>query len=131
MFTSTGEFERGLDALRRAVLLSLSPTPLLAVDGPGSGTVRAGRPGMLLSEAVDYRTPATDTGTGPAGDTPPDADLACSSVEDEAQASRLIALVELARGGDAEAFGQLYDHYQTSVYRFLYYRVGTVALAED
>ena len=131
MFTSTGEFERGLDALRRAVLLSLSPAPLLAVAGSGGGTVRAGRPGMLLSEAVDYRTPATDTGTGPAGDTPPDADLACSSVEDEAQASRLIALVELARGGDAEAFGQLYDHYQTSVYRFLYYRVGTVALAED
>jgi RNA polymerase sigma-70 factor (ECF subfamily) len=25
----------------------------------------------------------------------------------------------------------LYDHYHTSVYRFLYYRVGSVALAED
>src|SRR4051812_16644820 len=25
----------------------------------------------------------------------------------------------------------LYDHYQGSVYRFLYYRVGSVALAED
>ena len=50
---------------------------------------------------------------------------------DEAEASRLIGLVELARGGDSEAFGLLYDHYHTSVYRFVYYRVGSVALAED
>ena len=45
--------------------------------------------------------------------------------------TRLIALVELARGGDSEAFGQLYDHYHASVYRFLYYRLGSVQLAED
>jgi RNA polymerase sigma-70 factor (ECF subfamily) len=39
--------------------------------------------------------------------------------------------VELARSGDAEAFGLLYDHYHLSVYRFIYYRVGSVQLAED
>ena len=61
----------------------------------------------------------------------PDSEEAASSELDEAVASRLIALVELARGGDAEAFGQLYDHYHVSVYRFVYYRVGSVALAED
>ena len=60
-----------------------------------------------------------------------DADLAASSAEDEAVGTRLIALVDLARGGDTEAFGQLYDHYQPSVYRFVYYRVGSVTLAED
>ena len=54
-----------------------------------------------------------------------------SSEQDEAEATRLIALVELARGGDCEAFGALYDHYHVSVYRFVYYRVGSVALAED
>jgi RNA polymerase sigma-70 factor (ECF subfamily) len=37
----------------------------------------------------------------------------------------------LARGGDADAFGMLYDHYNATVYRFIYYRVGAVALAED
>ena len=46
-------------------------------------------------------------------------------------ATRLIALVELARGGDTEAFGLLYDHYNATVYRFLYYRVGSQMLAED
>ena len=60
-----------------------------------------------------------------------DSALAASSATDEAEGSRLIALVELARNGDSEAFGQLYDHYHASVYRFLYYRLGSVPLAED
>ena len=46
-------------------------------------------------------------------------------------ATRLIALVELARQGDADAFGLLYDHYQSSVYRFLFYRTRSSTLAED
>ncbi|MGY1630167.1 ECF subfamily RNA polymerase sigma factor, BldN family [Geodermatophilus sp. SYSU D01186] len=40
-------------------------------------------------------------------------------------------LVRRAQEGDAEAFGQLYDHYVTMVYRYLYHRVGDQALAED
>ena len=40
-------------------------------------------------------------------------------------------MVELARGGDTEAFGLLYDHYQASVYRFLFYRTRSTTLAED
>ena len=46
-------------------------------------------------------------------------------------AQRIAALVDLARAGDAEAFGQLYDHYSPAVYRFIYYRVSSQALAED
>nr|MCW2727305.1 polymerase subunit sigma-70 [Aeromicrobium sp.] len=46
-------------------------------------------------------------------------------------ATRLRALVDLAKQGDAEAFGQLYDHYVTGVFRFIYYRVGSRQLAED
>ncbi|TCJ00918.1 sigma-70 family RNA polymerase sigma factor [Aeromicrobium sp. IC_218] len=53
---------------------------------------------------------------------PPDADP---------ERDRLRALVELATTGDAEAFGQLYDHYSAGVYRFVLYRVGSRALAED
>ncbi|MCW2746985.1 MAG: polymerase subunit sigma-70 [Nocardioidaceae bacterium] len=49
----------------------------------------------------------------------------------DAEAQRLVALVDLARAGDAEAFGQLYDHYVSGIFRFVYYRVGTNALAED
>lgn len=44
---------------------------------------------------------------------------------------RIRALVELAQGGDAEAFGQLYDHHVKSIFRYIYFRVGTTQLAED
>jgi RNA polymerase sigma-70 factor (TIGR02952 family) len=40
-------------------------------------------------------------------------------------------LVLCATAGDAEAFGILYDHYIELVYRYVYYRVGSHALAED
>lgn len=122
------ELRRGLAALRVAVLHALDPE--VAVAGPG----------WLLSETVDldsHRAGKTrgSPGTGGSSDGPSapgdDSSGAASSVEDQAEAQRLIALVELARGGDAEAFGRLYDHYQVSIYRFVYYRVGSVALAED
>jgi RNA polymerase sigma-70 factor, ECF subfamily len=121
------QLRRGLEALRLAVWEALGPARAWAPASPAPGT-----PVWLLSEAVEYgqRGSSGSGGTEPEG-TVDDADRTASSVEDEAEASRLIALVELARGGDAEAFGQLYDHYHASIYRFVYYRVGSVALAED
>ncbi|HEV7186689.1 MAG TPA: sigma-70 family RNA polymerase sigma factor [Blastococcus sp.] len=41
------------------------------------------------------------------------------------------ALVHRAQNGDAEAFGELYDHYVTMVHRYVYHRVGDRATAED
>ena len=41
------------------------------------------------------------------------------------------ALVASAQRGDRDAFGALYDHYHLPVYRFLYHRTGSAALAED
>ena len=40
-------------------------------------------------------------------------------------------LVHLAQSGDGEAFGQLYDRYVDTVFRFIYFRVNDRALAED
>jgi RNA polymerase sigma-70 factor (ECF subfamily) len=121
------DIEHGLDALRRAVLLALAgPAPVAAghvllaeADTSVSGGPGAHRP----------RAPYDDAPGGP--DRYGDAEQATSSEDDEAERSRLIALVELARAGDTEAFGLLYDHYQPSVYRFLYYRTRSVTLAED
>jgi RNA polymerase sigma-70 factor (ECF subfamily) len=42
-----------------------------------------------------------------------------------------MALVELAQDGDGDAFAQLYDNYFDTVYRYIYYRVGGRAVAED
>ncbi|QIK65126.1 sigma-70 family RNA polymerase sigma factor [Nocardioides sp. HDW12B] len=145
----------GLDALRRAVaevLLSsldvsaIVPTPALAT--PTTGSVRGRAPRrwhdrLLASDALvqSHRAspdgPAEPSGSGARaeGEGPPgprdETDLKVSSLEDEAEGERLIALVDLAKAGDADAFGLLYDHYQPSVYRFLYYRLGSVVVAED
>lgn len=51
--------------------------------------------------------------------------------DNDPQANRLRALVDLAKQGDSEAFGQLYDHYVPGIFRFIYYRVGSRHLAED
>jgi RNA polymerase sigma-70 factor, ECF subfamily len=118
------EPSRGLDVLRRLVTaVLLSERPALAGAGPGF-------PGLLAVEAVTGgrgQSPVHGAGGGGYDDS----QLAASSEEDEAERTRMIALVELARGGDAEAFGLLYDHYHGSVYRFLYYRTRSSALAED
>ncbi len=114
---------RGLAALRLAVaeVLLGHPLPAPAALAPTG----LGPRGWLLSEAAGAQVA---TPGGPSRD---DRAFAASSEDDEAEASRLIGLVELARQGDAEAFGMLYDHYHPQVYRFLYYRLGSQALAED
>ena len=123
---------RGLEALREAVLRALMGDPQLAV-ATASPTRRtpaypAPQPlGWLLSETVSGGGVTVPDRPGGFGD----AELATSSEESEEERSRLIALVELARKGDSDAFGMLYDHYQGSVYRFLFYRTRSSTLAED
>lgn len=120
-----GDAALGLNALRTAVAralleLHLDLEPIPAAAAPAL----AGGPSVLLTEAA-----TSDGGAS----VPPSDDLAdaWSSEETESERTRLIALVELARKGDTEAFGMLYDHYHGSVYRFLFYRTRSVTLAED
>ncbi|MDO9379318.1 MAG: sigma-70 family RNA polymerase sigma factor [Nocardioidaceae bacterium] len=92
----------------------LRATVLRLHDRPATS---AGDLALLMSIAdTSAVTSAGGGGTDPAGDP---------------RATRLRALVELACGGDAEAFGQLYDHYLPGVFRFVYYRVSSRTLAED
>ena len=123
------DVSRGLEALRVTVARILLETRLAPATqlGPQLAPQLAGidGPTVLLSEAS-----IAQDGPGGSGGFD-DADQAASSEDSEADRSRLIALVELARTGDSDAFGMLYDHYQTSVYRFLFYRTRSVQLAED
>jgi RNA polymerase sigma-70 factor (ECF subfamily) len=109
----------GLEALRALVLAVILEDRAL-LTGPGYLAMT----GMPVTEP----TSGSDYGTGPGGD---DRQYAASSEDSEAERDRLIALVELARNGDAEAFGMLFDHYQGSVYRFLFHRTRSATLAED
>jgi RNA polymerase sigma-70 factor (ECF subfamily) len=126
---------RGLDALREAVAYVLLGEPPLALAVAGERGSRPVGPaphplGWLLSGTIANDGVGRPAG-GDAGGSFGDADLAASSEESEEDRTRLIALVELARKGDADAFGMLYDHYQSSVYRFLFYRTRSSTLAED
>ena len=139
------DLSEGLAALRRALIEIVEPEFVLAtVPGAPGRRQDAWQSSWLLAQTAaksrraraDHSSgstpPGAHRGTGSSPESrPDDSALATSSLEDEAEGARLIALVELARSGDSEAFGQLYDHYHSSVYRFLYYRVGSVPLAED
>jgi RNA polymerase sigma-70 factor (ECF subfamily) len=95
----------GLDALRGALLL--------AIAMPHDRTLQIA---LSASDSPAY---------APTSGGPPPRD------EHDPEAMRLRALVDLAKEGDGEAFGQLYDHYVTGIFRFIYYRVGSRQLAED
>jgi RNA polymerase sigma-70 factor (ECF subfamily) len=81
------------------------------------------RPRPSLGTAPGPTPPGTDEGhrTGPDG--PEDVDAS--------EHAEVWQLVAKAQNGDGEAFGQLYDRYVDTVYRFIYYRVNDRALAED
>lgn len=111
----------GLAVLRAAVLAAMGPA------APGwLCTETAGVEGSPVGSLAGPRH-RESAGRGSSGSGPTEV----TAGDDETERSRLVALVELARDGDAEAFGALYDHYVATVYRFLYYRVGTRPLAED
>ncbi len=122
------QWQRGLDALRRALSQVADPREAFVTSGFEPLPAHHLATPWLLSQTSEH---TGRTAPAPKAGAHDDSDLAASSHEDEAEGTRLIALVELARNGDSEAFGQLYDHYHASVYRFLYYRVGSVQLAED
>ena len=115
-----GTATRGLEALRALVL---------AVIREERGLLAG--PGYLLMAGAPIAEPASGQdfdGIDNGGD---DRKYATSNEESAADRDRLIALVELARNGDAEAFGMLFDHYQGSVYRFVFHRTRSQTLAED
>jgi RNA polymerase sigma-70 factor (ECF subfamily) len=123
VYPHVGVDASGLATLRATVLDLLRgfvPTayagPALAVSaapvGPcyalAEGSAAVGRRGRSGAPATTARRPAADS-----------------------DSARMMDLVERAQSGEAEAFGRLYDQYSDTVYRYIYYRVGGRATAED
>jgi RNA polymerase sigma-70 factor (ECF subfamily) len=79
------------------------------------------------ADAVADRIGSPSPATAPKTTTP----AARSGPATATDSRRMMDLVERAQGGEAEAFGSLYDHYADTVYRYIYYRVGGRATAED
>jgi RNA polymerase sigma-70 factor (ECF subfamily) len=97
-------------------------------DGRRSSTERVTEPVVRPSRPARVVVPVPTS----AGDDAPDAPDPSSAPEPpEGEAAQSLALVRRAQAGDAEAFGELYDRYVDLVYRYVSYRVGSAALAED
>lgn len=124
-----------------AALLLTPGQRLASLSWLVSEAVRDGRPSGTESRAatkvpVDssasisdgYRTTkshrVSEDGSGPPIEPPTGPPI-------EQDHAEMWALVRSAQSGDGEAFGKLYDHYVTAVFRFIYYRVNDRALAED
>ncbi|MBB1243550.1 sigma-70 family RNA polymerase sigma factor [Streptomyces durbertensis] len=102
-----------------AATLSASAVPAFAAAAPvGTAYALADRAASTTATKPTGRRARTGRGTTrrPATDS---------------DSRRMMDLVERAQGGEAEAFGQLYDQYSDTVYRYIYYRVGGKATAED
>jgi len=129
-----------LAALVNDALTALGTRPAFAIAGSPSGPLLAAsaletppspRPVRARASRNLHPSPSPrphgDAPEPPAGDgEAPGAD----EIVDETHVETW-RLVGLAQEGDGEAFGQLYDRYVDTVFRFIYFRVNDRALAED
>jgi RNA polymerase sigma-70 factor (ECF subfamily) len=116
----------GLAALREAIGVLLraggaqAPTTSRPSPTPRPAVVLVGGGGPPDLGTPDLGTPDLGTPEQPSGEP-----------TEEDQPGEVWQVVARAQGGDAEAFGELYDRYVDTVFRYIYFRVGTRALAED
>jgi RNA polymerase sigma-70 factor (ECF subfamily) len=102
-----------------AIETTPSPRPTGGLRGHGARNLHPA-PGSRPSPGPRSPDPA-GRGDGPPGtDEPVD--------ETHVETWRLVGL---AQQGDGEAFGQLYDRYADTVFRFIYFRINDRGLAED
>ena len=123
----------GLELLRTLVREQLSPLTLTAREPAIALAVAGGvdgPPRPALAPPRQRNSVALRTRTSPASsrsrNSSWDRDEATTTADNP-----IMKLVERAQEGDSESFGRLYDHYSDTVYRYIYYRVGSRATAED
>ncbi|WP_129841208.1 ECF subfamily RNA polymerase sigma factor, BldN family [Streptomyces sp. RFCAC02] len=142
MYPHVGVDASGLAAPRSTVLdrlRALVPTayavPTLAAPVPAGPAYAVADRAAGTGAVATAPTPApTGTGPGTAGRRARSGAAGTSTQRRPAADSdsrRMMDLVERAQSGEAEAFGSLYDQYSDTVYRYIYYRVGGRATAED
>jgi len=115
-------------------------TPIPNVDPHGLTLPDPLPPGLrLLREAIkavgDLPSAGTAggraSGSGSGGSAGRGGDRHAGPVAGDGESEQMVGLVKQAQDGNADAFGELYRIYNDTVFRYIYYRVSTRALAED
>lgn len=127
-----GTLIAGMADLRAAIAVAMGPGPLPALagtsqPGPPWSSPRRERAGRL--PAVTAATP--ETRSAPRGGVGPGGFGDTTATAPEATHDGVPIVISRAQAGDGEAFAELYDRYVGLVYRYIYYRVSSVPLAED
>ncbi|MGW4275011.1 ECF subfamily RNA polymerase sigma factor, BldN family [Streptomyces seoulensis] len=140
MYPHVGVDASGLATLRATVLELLRGLVPTAYAGPAFATAAPLGPcyaladgmeqGPARSAVVEGRRTADGRAGGRRGRTAAPGGAVRRPAADS-DSARMMELVERAQAGEAEAFGRLYDQYSDTVYRYVYYRVGGKATAED
>nr|WP_202429982.1 MULTISPECIES: ECF subfamily RNA polymerase sigma factor, BldN family [unclassified Streptomyces] len=99
---------RGFVPTAYATPVFATPAPARPCYALAESSTAVGRRGRSAAATTTHRRPAADS-----------------------DSARMMDLVERAQSGEADAFGRLYDQYSDTVYRYIYYRVGGKATAED
>lgn len=115
----------GLAALRVAVAVARDPFSINSFERVAYRSIARHSTAATIVAAPPMAQPGapaieSTTEPLPTPTTPPDGEQAT-----------VMALLTAAQSGDGEAFGQLYDRYVDVVHRYVAYRVGNAALAED
>ncbi|MFG2738429.1 ECF subfamily RNA polymerase sigma factor, BldN family [Streptomyces harbinensis] len=145
MYPHVGVDTSGLATLRTTVFgrLRVLVPPAYAMPALTAAPVPAG-PAYVLADGTAGTTSASATPVPTTPTTPAATPAASPSTgrrvprggaarrpAADSDSRRMMDLVERAQAGESEAFGSLYDHYSDTVYRYIYYRVGGRATAED
>ena len=104
------------------------PVPVVALAGVPDSDRGSTRSGMVAWATVTGRG-GVRIGSAGSHALPP-AEVTVEA-EPEVTSEAMPEVISRARAGEGEAFAELYDRYVDLVYRYIYYRVGSVALAED
>jgi RNA polymerase sigma-70 factor (ECF subfamily) len=142
---SDRQISTGLALLRSLLHSQFLPVAQPALAGSAFSVGHPHPPGAVLRSTATSGTTSTGgassggTGTGSTETAAPRGRSAgargrartAPSPGFETEHNPIMELVERAQAGESEAFGGLYDHYADTVYRYIYYRVGSKATAED
>ncbi|WP_112470790.1 ECF subfamily RNA polymerase sigma factor, BldN family [Streptomyces triticisoli] len=138
MYPHVGVDASGLATLRATVLDLLRDLVPTAYAGPAFATAAPAGPCYALAGSMEqgpaHRTVVEGRRTGEtrtAGRRGRAAGTTVRRPAADSDSARMMELVERAQAGEADAFGRLYDQYSDTVYRYIYYRVGGRATAED